>query len=109
MNVYAYTRYKDTLLDLASRKKYRVKDIFPLKKCRFVGLDVKCPSSPLSYFHLWYGDDFRPVTKCWQGRWVTGVRVGRDRHMGYGFGAVVFVMLTGVCLYSKKKKKGEKY
>ena len=52
---------------------YPYTDIFPLKKCTYMGMDMLCPNNPLVVFHAFYGTemaDYRPKKICRHGVWV---------------------------------------
>lgn len=63
-------------------KKYLYNSIFPLKTCRFMGVDTFCPHNPVSVLEAHYGKNLHPSSICKNGTWVVreglknGTRVG---------------------------------
>ena len=72
MDVYVYSVEQNNTIvhDLSMERKIPFKDVFPLRRCKFLGFDTKCPCNPHGYFKIWYMDDMRPFKVCKQGKWV---------------------------------------
>ena len=46
-------------------------DIFPLKRCMYGGVEMKCPRNPKKFLETAYGQDvMHPEMKCVNSRWV---------------------------------------
>ena len=45
-------------------------EVFPLKRCKFLGVDTRCPCNPRATFKMLYKGDMRPLKVCKQGKWV---------------------------------------
>ena len=72
MDIYVYSVEKNNTIvhDLSMERTLQFGDVFPLKRCRFLDVDTKCPRNPQAYFDIWYKGDMTPQRKCKQGRWV---------------------------------------
>ena len=61
---------------------YSMEDIFPLKKCLYVGLEALCPRNPRVIFDMFYekGGDMTSKKFCVNGKWLRKriVRPGDD-------------------------------
>ena len=46
-------------------------DIFPLKRCMYGGVEVRCPNNPEKFLQIVYGKDvMMPNYKCVHSKWV---------------------------------------
>ena len=46
-------------------------DIFPLKRCMFIGVEVRCPRNPTKFLQIAYGGDvMKPDRKCSNSEWI---------------------------------------
>ena len=48
---------------------YDLEDLYPLQKCKYMGLEVYCPRKPRKVFGWLYGDDMRSKKVCVKGKW----------------------------------------
>ena len=73
MDMYEYEIKDGQVYDYAGGKKwYPVKEIFPLKKCKFMGLTAMCPKNPLVILNRLYGKmkDLQPSWVCKKNKWL---------------------------------------
>ena len=74
LDIYDFKLENGKLYDPSEwKKEFQAVDVFPLKKCKFMGLETFCPKHPLSILHEFYGKDMnklRPNTKCRNKKWV---------------------------------------
>ena len=77
MDIFIYSLNKTMDNDNSSKIPARSKrgslqfgEVFPLKRCKFLGVDTRCPCNPRATFKMLYNGDMRPLKVCKQGRWV---------------------------------------
>lgn len=75
LDIWTFERVNGSIFDghVGGGSYFLETDIFPLQKCRFMGLDTFCPRNPKVIFYSDFGQnaDLRPSLICRNGRWVT--------------------------------------
>ena len=70
LDVFVLADNGSTLFDEYERITYNRDVIFPIKPCKFLGFDTKCPNKVPDYLSESYGKDFmRPYMVCRNGTW----------------------------------------
>ena len=77
MDLYDYKVEGDMVLDASAYwsngGRYPVGEVFPLKRCRFMGLDTYCPNNPKVILHDLYGKGMKglaPSRICRSKKWT---------------------------------------
>ena len=71
MDIYDYTIKDGYVNDLVDYLKlYKVEDVFPRKKCKFMDIETICPTNPHAVLKVIYGDNIAPKYICKNTTWV---------------------------------------
>ena len=71
LNIFHYKILNQTLKESTKfHKKYTTNDIFPLKKCTFMGLQMVCPKKPQIILEAFFGKNLLPKHICKNGHWL---------------------------------------
>ena len=55
----------------ANAMMHEYSDVFPLKRCMYGGVEMKCPRSPKTFLEIEYGEDVMLSNrKCVNSKWV---------------------------------------
>ena len=72
LDIYEYEWRNGTIYESADFEKvYLPKDVFPLKYCKFMGLQTFCPKYPKAILNIWYGKNLRPSKQCKNKKWTS--------------------------------------
>lgn len=77
LDVFAIKDNGDVLLDEYKKVKHKRSTILPIKSCKLMGIDTKCPNNSTTYLRRYYGEHFaKPHYTCENNTWVaTGKNV----------------------------------
>ena len=69
-----YLLFKDKgaeVYDEYKRVAHKRDVILPLRPCKYMGIQTKCPNNATTYLTRYYGKDYnKPIYVCKDGRWV---------------------------------------
>ncbi|XP_066933727.1 uncharacterized protein [Clytia hemisphaerica] len=74
LDIYSYDMLYDTVRVFSDYHQELRKDfVFPLKKCKFMGLESYCPNKPKPILTIYYGVDLKPNEICQNTKWIKNV------------------------------------
>ena len=71
IDIYDYRIQKGRLIDPSEGyHEFDVHDVFPLRKCLFLGMEARCPYKSKLFLNSFYGPNLMPNKVCINGSWV---------------------------------------
>lgn len=72
VDIFAYVAQPNGVVHIQCDEDLHMKtrDVFPLKKCRFMGLETRCPNNPELLLKNLYGENLESVMKCNNTKWM---------------------------------------
>ena len=72
VDIFAYVVQPNGFVHIQTDEDLHLKtvDVFPLKKCRFMDLETRCPSNPALLLKLLYGNQLDSQMKCRNTKWL---------------------------------------